>query len=90
MGTTTQLSFPMAFHMSSAVRAACTSACLSSPANDTTASKLHSLRPDDCIYRIKVDAKLVCCFNGTRRSTRLGTHQNSSDGQGARWGNLRR
>ena len=35
MGTTTQLSLPMAFHMSAAVLAACTSACLSSLANPT-------------------------------------------------------
>ncbi len=35
MGTTTQLSLPMACHMSPAVLAACTSACLSSLANPT-------------------------------------------------------
>ena len=54
MGTTTQLSLPIAFHMAPAVRAACTSACLSSPANDTAASKLHSTQSDDCIYKTTV------------------------------------
>ena len=39
MGTTTQLSLPMAFHMSSAVLAACTSSCLSSLASDTATSQ---------------------------------------------------
>ena len=89
MGTTTQLSLPMAFHMSPAVHAACTSACLSSPANDTAAGKLHSLQPDDCIARMKANAntrpaQLERCFKATRRKTRLGTRQMCSGGQGAK------
>lgn len=42
MGTTTQLSLPMAFHMSPAVRAACTSACFCSPASPTAHNTFFS------------------------------------------------
>lgn len=59
MGTTTQLSLPMAFHICSAVVAACTSSCFSSLANDTAAMQ-HTV---DVMQTLKFGYKSVLYFN---------------------------
>ena len=66
MGTTTQLSRPMAFHISAAVVAARTSACFSSLASPTASKQegdtTHGLGMHDFLRTIMYGSLTACKF----------------------------